>query len=192
MRMKGIEDETVARARDGDPDAFRSLVERHSRDVFRLAFRMTRNEMDAEDAVQETFLRAYQKISSFDGRSSFSTWLYRVTANTSIDVIRRRQRHDSRSTSLDDETTCTWTPSTNDPGQDRVLLSSEIKKRLDVALGELSELERSAFVLRHFEDYPLAEISRMLGLKTSATKQAVFRAVKKVRKTLEPVVRATS
>jgi RNA polymerase sigma-70 factor (ECF subfamily) len=190
--MKGIEDETVARARDGDMEAFRSLVEHHSRDVFRLAFRMTRNEMDAEDAVQETFLRAYKKISSFDGRSSFSTWLYRVTANTSIDVIRRRQRHDSRSTSLDDETTSSWTPSSNDPDQDRVLFSSEIKRRLDAALDELSELERSAFVLRHFEDYPLAEISRMLGLKTSATKQAVFRAVKKVRKTLEPVVRATS
>jgi len=189
--MKGIEDETVARARDGDLEAFRSLVEHHSRDVFRLAFRMTRNEMDAEDAVQETFLRAYKKISSFDGRSNFSTWLYRVTANTSIDIIRRRQRHDSRATSLDDETS-RWAPSSSDPSQDRILFSSEVKKRLDVALNELSEMERSAFVLRHFEDYPLAEISRMLGLKTSATKQAVFRAVKKVRKTLEPVVRATS
>ena len=84
----------------------------------------------------------------------------------------------------------TWTPSSTDPGQDRILFSSEVKKRLDIALGELSELERSAFVLRHFEDYPLAEISRMLGLKTSATKQAVFRAVKKVRKTLEPAAPA--
>ncbi len=90
-RMKGIEEETtVEKARAGDLESFQSLVEHHSRDVFRLAFRMTRNEMDAEDAVQETFLRAYKKISSFDGRSSFSTWLYRVTANTSIDIIRRR------------------------------------------------------------------------------------------------------
>ena len=191
--MKGIEEETtVEKARAGDLESFQSLVEHHSRDVFRLAFRMTRNEMDAEDAVQETFLRAYKKISSFDGRSSFSTWLYRVTANTSIDIIRRRQRHDSRSISLDEETATSRMPTSSDPSQDRVLFSSEIKKRLDVALGELSELERSAFMLRHFEDFPLAEISRMLGLKTSATKQAVFRAVRKVRKTLEPVVGTTS
>jgi RNA polymerase sigma-70 factor (ECF subfamily) len=190
--MKGIEDETVARARDGDLEAFRSLVEHHSRDVFRLAFRMTRNEMDAEDAVQETFLRAYKKLSSFDGRASFSTWLYRVTANTSIDVLRRRRRDDSRSSSLDDDTVYAPEPASHSPAPDRLLFNREVKERLRGALDELSELERAAFVMRHFENFSLEEIGSALGLRTSATKQAVFRAVKKVRRTLEPVVRATS
>jgi RNA polymerase sigma-70 factor (ECF subfamily) len=191
--MKGNEDETaVDRARAGDLTAFQSLVEQHSRDVFRLAFRITRNEMDAEDAVQETFLRAYQKLSSFDGRASFSTWLYRVTANSSIDVLRRRRRDESRSSSLDDDTAYSPDPVSHSPAPDRLLFDSEVKERLRGALDELSDLERTAFVMRHFENFSLDEIGRALGLRVSATKQAVFRAVKKVRRTLEPVVRTTS
>jgi RNA polymerase sigma-70 factor (ECF subfamily) len=191
--MKGNEEETVIdKARAGDMEAFRSLVEQHSRDVFRLAFRITRNEMDAEDAVQETFLRAYKKLSSFDGRASFSTWLYRVTANTSIDVLRRRRRDESRSSSLDDDTVYAPEPASRSPAPDRLLFNREVKERLRGALDELSELERAAFVMRHFENVSLEEIGSALGLRTSATKQAVFRAVKKVRRTLEPVVRATS
>jgi RNA polymerase sigma-70 factor (ECF subfamily) len=191
--MKGTEEETaVDKARAGDRAAFQSLVERHSRDVFRLAYRITRNEMDAEDAVQETFLRAYQKLSSFDGRASFSTWLYRVTANTSIDVLRRRRRDESRSSSLDDDTVYAPDPVSHSPAPDQLLFDVEVQERLRGALDELSDLERTAFVMRHFENFSLDEIGRSLGLRTSATKQAVFRAVKKVRRNLEPVVRATS
>lgn len=191
--MKGIDEDTaVGKARAGSLPAFQSLVEQHSRDVFRLAFRITGNEMDAEDAVQETFIKAYQRLESFDGRSSFSTWLYRVTANTSIDVLRRRRRHSSRSTSLDDDASQSREPATHEPAPDQLVYSREVKERIHAALNELSELERAAFVMRHFENVSLAEISRALGLRTSATKQAVFRAVKKMRKTLEPVVRVTS
>ena len=191
--MKGIDEDTaVGKARAGSLPAFQSLVEQHSRDVFRLAFRITGNEMDAEDAVQETFIKAYQRLESFDGRSSFSTWLYRVTANTSIDVLRRRRRHSSRSTSLDDDIAQNLEPATHDPAPDRLVYSGEVKERIHAALDEMTELERTAFVMRHFENSSLAEISRALGLRASAAKQAVFRAVKKVRKTLEPVVRATS
>jgi RNA polymerase sigma-70 factor (ECF subfamily) len=191
--MKGIDEETaVGKARAGNLPAFQSLVEQHSRDVFRLAFRITGNEMDAEDAVQETFLKAYKRLESFDGRSSFGTWLYRVTANTSIDVLRRRRRHSSRSTSLDHDAAQGREPATHDPSPDRLVYSGEVKEHIHAALNELTELERAAFVMRHFENFSLAEISRALGLRTSATKQAVFRAVKKMRKTLEPAVRATS
>ncbi len=105
----------IGKARAGDMAAFQSLVEQHSRDVFRLAFRITRNEMDAEDAVQETFLKAYQKLGGFDGRSSFGTWLYRITANTSIDVLRRRRREEGRSDSLDDETASSRRLAADDP-----------------------------------------------------------------------------
>src|SRR5438552_18899955 len=75
-----------------DRDAFRALVERHSRAVFRLAYRMTGNENDAEDMVQETFLRAWKQIDRFDGRAAFGSWLYRICANCSLDHIRARSR----------------------------------------------------------------------------------------------------
>src|SRR5438132_10432623 len=83
----------VERAQSGDSDAFRLLVERHSRSVFRLAFRMTGNEQDAEDVVQETFLRAYKQLKNYEARSSFATWLYRIASNYSLDFIRSRKRH---------------------------------------------------------------------------------------------------
>src|SRR5262244_4298156 len=94
----------LARARQGDSEAFRALVERHSRSVFRLAFRMTGNEQDAEDVVQEAFLRAYKQLGRFESRANFGTWLYRIVANCSVDLMRARQsRHDmSRGDSLDD------------------------------------------------------------------------------------------
>ncbi len=183
---------TVKEARTGNMLAFQSLVETHSNDVFRLAYRITGNEHDAEDAVQETFLRTFKKLSTFDGRAKFGTWLYRVAANSSLDVLRRRRRDRSRHTSLDDAPAGRSETVSEDPGQDRLLFSSQVNERLQAALFELSELERTAFTLRHFENFPLAEISRSLGLTTNATKQAVFRAVKKIRRTLEPVVRMTS
>src|SRR3982751_7142013 len=81
----------LARARQGDSDAFRALVEQHSRNSFRLAFRMTGNEQDAEDVVQESLLKAYRHLGRFETRSDFGTWLYRIVANCAVDVIRSRQ-----------------------------------------------------------------------------------------------------
>src|SRR5229473_5588339 len=82
----------VGAARTGDTEAFRTLVERHSRRLFALAFRMTGNEQDAEDVVQETLLRVHRKIDKFDERASFRTWLYRIAVNCSLDVVRARKR----------------------------------------------------------------------------------------------------
>ena len=83
------------RARQGDSEAFRALVEQHSRSVFRLAFRMTGNEQDAEDVVQESFLRAYRQLGRFESRANFGTWLYRIVSNCSVDLMRSKQaRHD--------------------------------------------------------------------------------------------------
>src|SRR5712691_6552669 len=86
----------VSRAREGDPDAFRLLVERHSRAIFRVAYRMTGNEHDADDVVQEAFLRAYRQIDRFEERANFSTWLHRIAINCSLDLLRARRRHDKQ------------------------------------------------------------------------------------------------
>ena len=93
----------LARARRGDNEAFRALVERHSRRAFQLAYRMTGNEQDAEDVVQESFIRAYRQLGRFESRAHFGTWLYRIVANCAVDLLRaRRSRHDQLRT--DDST----------------------------------------------------------------------------------------
>ena len=110
----------LARARQGDEEAFRVLVEQHGRRVFRLAFRMTGNEQDAEDVVQESFLRAYRQLGRFESRANFGTWLYRITANCCVDLMRARQaRHDqSRGESL--EATAEPLPAVEAPGPERL------------------------------------------------------------------------
>ena len=85
----------VALARDGDSEAFRALVERHSRAVYRLAHRMTGSPQDAEDVVQETFLRAYKQLGRFESRANFGTWLHRIAVNCSIDLIRARRHQET-------------------------------------------------------------------------------------------------
>src|SRR5713101_4713555 len=86
----------VERTRAGDRDAFRALVERHSQSVFRLAYRMTGNRHDAEEVVQEAFLRSYQKLGQFAARANFGTWVYRIAANYAIDRMRQRRKEESR------------------------------------------------------------------------------------------------
>src|SRR5689334_24371808 len=93
----------VAQARAGDADAFRVLVERHSRSLFRLAYRMTGNQSDAEDVVQESFLRAYRQLGKFDDRASFGTWLYRIATNCSLDLVRGRKRRSEKIAPTDPE-----------------------------------------------------------------------------------------
>jgi RNA polymerase sigma-70 factor, ECF subfamily len=177
----------LARARQGDNEAFRALVEQHSRSAFRLAFRMMGNEQDAEDVVQESFLRAYRQLGRFESRANFGTWLYRIVANCSVDLMRSKHaRHDQvRGDSLDDA--AAELPDVNLAGPDRLAQSAEIDRRVQAALGELSPLERAAFTLRHYEGRSIDEISTALGLGTSAAKHSVFRAVRKLRVALAPL-----
>jgi len=179
----------VALVKAGDRDAFRHLVERHSRSVFRLAYRLTGHEQDAEDVVQETFLRAFRQIRRFEARSSFATWLYRITVNCSHDLLRQRPRAGSRP-SLDDPdlgiaARLADASASADPV--RELASRRIDERVRTAMDELSDQERSAFVMRHFDGLSIEEIGRVLDLKTSAAKHSVFRAVHKLRRALEPI-----
>src|SRR5215471_6947250 len=124
----------VERARSGDSDAFRLLVEQHSRSIFRLAFRMTGNEEDAEDVVQETFLRAYRQLDKYEARSSFSTWLYRIASNYSLDLIRMRKRHEEkRERGKAEERDVLETVAVDTPGPDRIVYGTEVKDRVNAA-----------------------------------------------------------
>jgi RNA polymerase sigma-70 factor (ECF subfamily) len=181
---------TVALARDGDSEAFRALVERHSRAVYRLAHRMTGSSQDAEDVVQETFLKAYRQLSRFESRANFSTWLHRIAVNCSIDLIRSRPHRESGHDAEDLDQLGSESPVPRHASPERLMLSTEVQERVTRAMSSLSAMERAAFALRHFEGQSIDEISRALGLKTNATKHSIFRAVKKMRVALEPLVSA--
>ena len=183
----------VARARAGDADAFRVLVERHSKSLFRLAFRMTGNQSDADDVVQESFLRAYRQLGKFDERASFGTWLYRIATNCSLDLVRSRKRRSERMAPADPELdSLSLDPILNlpspDPSPERSALSGEVRERVTEAMNELSATERTAFVLRHFEGMCIEDVSRVLDCQPGAAKHSVFRAVQKLRRALEPLV----
>jgi RNA polymerase sigma-70 factor (ECF subfamily) len=148
---------------------------------------MTGNEQDAEDVVQETFLRAYKQIRQFDGRSSFSTWLYRICSNCSLDLIRARKTREKQREPLGEKVT-SWidTIAAREPDPERLTHSGQITRLLKPALEQLSEMERVAFTLRHFEGCDVEEIARTLGVQQNAAKHSVFRAVQKLRRALEP------
>lgn len=190
--MEDSDSVAVARVKAGDGDAYRVLVERHSRSVFRLAYRMTGNEQDSEDVVQETFMRAYKQLHRWEARASFSTWLYRIAANYSHDLVRSRKRQGEvalqESPAPGEPAEAVHALPSLSPGPDRLMFSGEVQQRVATTLKELSQQERTAFVLRHFEGQSIEEISAALGLSGNAAKHSIFRAVQKLRRALEPLV----
>ena len=180
--------EAVARVRSGETGAFRLLVERHTAAVHRLAYRMTGNAHDAEDVVQETFLRAFKRLDHFEARAQFSSWLHRIGANCAYDLLRSRARERSRrfepAGGDDDVEPIELVVPSKAPGPERLMAGAELRARVDAAMERMSALERAAFTLRHLEGHTIAEIGATLGLDVSAAKQSVFRAVRKVRATL--------
>jgi RNA polymerase sigma-70 factor (ECF subfamily) len=171
----------VEQARGGDQAAFRLLVDRHARALFRLAFRMTGNELDAEDVVQETFLKVWRQLGKFDGRATFGTWLHRICANCALDHLRARKHR--QGVPFED----TEPVAADAPSPERMALSAQVQAILMPALDELTGMERAAFIMRHYEGLGIEQISAALGVQRGAAKHSVFRAVQKLRRALEPV-----
>ena len=182
----------VARARGGDSEAFRLLVERHSRSVYKVAFRITGRAEDAEDVVQETFLKAYRQLDRFEERSSFGTWLHRIAWNCSVDLLRARPKREQAEEAETLEqlipSAVATTTSTAALSPERLMASAQLGDRVKAAMGRLSALERAAFVMRHYEGRTIEEISQALDIRQNAAKHSIFRAVRKMRLALEPFV----
>lgn len=181
----------VAQVLAGDKEAFRLLVDRHTRSIYGVAYRMTGTQQDAEEIVQETFLRAYKSLPRFELRSSFSTWLYRIAVNRSLDFLKAKKMTDTYQVSSnpgheDDEREIEVAAA--DPGPDRLLLSTEARQKITQAINQLSPAERVAFTMRHMEGKSIEEISRALNVRASAAKNSIFRAVQKIRQQLEPLM----
>src|SRR5579872_2094013 len=151
----------VAQVLAGDKDAFRLLVDRHTRSIYSVAYRMTANQQDAEEIVQEVFLRAYRSLARFELRSSFATWLYRIAVNRSLDFLKAKKMTDALRVAENpgpEEEELEIQVAATDPGPERMLLSSEAGRRIAHAVSLLSPAERVAFTMRHMEGKSIEEI----------------------------------
>ena len=191
-RMDKAETEAIRKVLAGDRDAYRVLMERYFQAVVRVAFRITGDEADAEEVAQEAFLRAYNKLPSFRQDAAFSTWVMRIAMNTSLNLVERRKRDLSyRAARIADEPAAddeTVRITDNRHGPEDALLTREAVSIREAAMAQLTPMERTAFTLRHMEEVSMPEIATALNITANSAKQAVFRAVSKLRRALAPIV----
>ncbi len=182
------EQELVRRAQQGDQDAFAQLVEANQNRIYSLTLRMTGHPEDAADLAQDAFLRAWRTLPSFQGDSSFATWLYRLASNLCIDFIRQEKRKKANLTvmSLDDEDD---TPATEVPDHrftpEHELERKELRHAVGQALLQLSDEHRQILVLREVEGLSYTEISDLLSLEEGTVKSRIARARLSLRNILQ-------
>src|SRR5579884_1530712 len=189
MTEQGVFDESalVARAREGDVAAYNQLVTHYERKIFRLAKHITQNDEDAEDVLQETFLKAYEHLPDFHGQSKFYTWLVRIAVNESL--MKLRKRKSDRTVPLDEPV---------DTGEDTVVREvavweenpeerysrDELGQILDEAVQSLKPAFRTVFVLRDIEELSTEETAEALGISVPAVKSRLLRARLQLREKL--------
>ena len=178
------DDQLVERAQLGDLPAFEALVERHEDRLYRLAVRLLRNDDDAREVLQEAFLSAWQKLGDFAGRAQFGSWIYRVTLNAALMLLRTRRRRPTVSAedvaegTLDEALARGQDQGTNDwiRRPDEQLQSDELKQHIQLAMDQLPEILRVVFVLRDVEDLSTEETADALGITVQAVKTRLHRA----------------
>jgi len=176
-------DDLVQRAVAGEREAFDEMVRRTHRDAFGLALRLTSDEEDARDVVQDAYLRAYRSLDRFRGDAQFGTWLYRIVANCASTTTGKRRRH--RHEELPDESTVAEIRSDHDPALHAD--AADLRGRLDDAIRDLPPRLRSVIVLRDVYDLPHDAIAEELGITVSAAKVRLHRARRRLRERLFPL-----
>ncbi|HEY8594516.1 MAG TPA: RNA polymerase sigma factor [Devosiaceae bacterium] len=183
------ESDLVAQARAGQEMAVRELIRRNNRRLFRVARAVLRNDAEAEDVVQETYVRAFTQLDGFRGDSSMSTWLTRIALNEALGRLRRQTRQRisgavAQTDSSEAEIIMFPTVSGVD-GPETALARGEIRKLLEQAIDTLPEAFRMVFVLREVEDMSTEEVATQLGIKPETVKTRLFRARRLIRDYLE-------
>ncbi len=181
----------VAQAKRGDRSAFTELVNRYARKIFRLARHITKNDQDAEDVLQETFLKAYSRLEQFHGDSKFYTWLVRIGVNESLMKIRRRK--DSKFVALDQELetsegTLVKQLRADVENPEEHYSREEIRQALSRAIDSLAEAYKTVFVLRDVDGLSTEETAEALELSVSAVKSRLLRARLQLRDKLKRVL----
>ena len=175
--------ELIDRTLAGDGGAFALLVERFQRKIYRVAYAIVRDDVEADTVTQDTFIQAYTHLARFEGRSELETWLTRIAINRARDTLRRR-RFVSLFARVDDEDEIYLEPVDERPDPEREIMSHQLRKAIERAERQLSTQQKVIFRLRHYEDRPLEEIAELLGLRAGTVRAHLFRAVHKVRKEL--------
>src|SRR5271167_1180360 len=181
------ESELVAKARTGDLEAFNALIKRYERKIYRLAKHITQNDEDAEDVLQETFLKAYEHLKDFQGQSKFYTWIVRIGVNESL--MKLRKRRSDRTVPLDEpvdtgEDTVAREIAVWEENPEQRYSREEMGKILDEAVDTLRPAFRTVFVLRDIEELSTEETADALGISVPAVKSRLLRARLQLREKL--------
>ena len=176
------DEDLVARARTKDFAAFEELVDRYEDKIFRLAFRFVRNETEAKEIVQDTFLLVWRKLDTFKGDSQFGSWLYRVATNTALMRLRAQRRHPEISTEelpVDYLDNYGQVPAAGEnwaKRPDDELQSDELRRRIQKAVDELPEIYRTVFIIRDVEGLSTEETAEVLEISIPTVKTRLHRA----------------
>ena len=177
------EAELIGLAKTGDLQAFQQLVELNSRKMYHTAYRILNHKEQAEDCVQEVFMKVFLKIDGFNEESKFSTWLYSITVNAALDMLRKNAKHNQCTEHDFDQTVAS-----EENVQERAIWLANISDVTQRAIAQLSDDVRVAFLLRHYEERSIAEISHILGINPNTVKSRIFRAVTRLRELLHAKV----
>ena len=186
---KALDEKLVQELKEGQVEAFDQIVENYQRKIYALAFNLTRNQMDAQDVAQEVLLSIYKKIHTFQGKSAFSSWVYRITVNASYMKLRTKKKDPSisldemmpsfNSSGFQQEKLTDWSEST-----ESLLFTNETKEVIEKAVALLPEKEKVVFLLRDVEGLSTERVSEILELTIPAVKSRLHRARLFLRKKL--------
>jgi RNA polymerase sigma-70 factor (ECF subfamily) len=184
------DEKLISLAREGDTEAFESLMRRYRERVFRLAMRFTRNKDDSEEVLQEVFLTVFQKLGQFEGKSSFSTWLYRVAVNTAL--MRIRVRDKAEVVPIDDvpDKLVQEDAKTAEAPEDR-LITEEALAEIERAMISMPLDFKTVIILRDIESFTNEETAEIMGLTVAAVKSRLHRARAYLRQRLEDLYKST-
>jgi RNA polymerase sigma-70 factor (ECF subfamily) len=185
--LRSSEVDLVAAAKSGHAAAFDALCHPHTKRLFRGAYRITRNREDAEDALQDSFLRAFVHIHKFDGRSSFSTWLTRIAINSALMILRKKR--DSRETAMEVSAQLNtrgveWEVADHASNPEEECAQSEIRNILRAEIRDLRPSLRAVFEIQHLQEFSLRETAGKMGISLSAAKARAFYGKSALRKAL--------
>jgi len=186
------EGDLVERAKGGDMEAFAELVRRYERRIYRMARQITQNDEDAEDVLQESFLKAFEHLDSFQGQSKFYTWVTRIAVNESL--MKLRKRKSDRTVSLDENIETDEEPIVREIAvwedtPESKYSQEELRQILDKAIDSLKPIFRTVFILRDVEELSTEETAEILGLSIAAVKSRLLRARLQLREKLTRVFR---
>jgi RNA polymerase sigma-70 factor (ECF subfamily) len=175
------ERELVESARQGDMEAFRQLFEVNKRKVFAIAFRYAKNKEDAEDILQDTFIKAYQGLDKFHTHkgTSFTSWLYRISINSSIDLLRKKNKMEDKFFDPDNLDNLSSNNLEHNPEHSAGI--QDTRNKIGAVLNQLTARQRMIFILRHYQQLSTQEISEYMGCSQGSVKKQLFRAVTAIK-----------